>query len=249
MNNNEINMSLIEKLDELTSVEILKAKILAILFKKMTRKITEDKINTLKYNFENQAKYYGQNVDEYDNTYVEIISRYKEQLRQILNKYNEMYVNITLELQEAECNQKITIANIKNTFEIKERLQGKATDEIIQEYINKLEACIEKKKNYDFVIYKCEQKMQDCIDELEPQVNTIFAEKNEIVPIQDENNFNKIISKIKNLFSGKKNFNNYVIKPMNANLERIDGRLINITNIIRSKMAKDEINVIYDNMV
>ena len=255
---NEMSQVVIDKLIELNELEIMKSKVFAALFQKSTNEIVEYKIKIMKSNFEKQANYYGQSVDNYEDEYQDIAVRYREQLFQILRKYDEYFINMCLELQEAECNQKIVIANLKNSYEIKEQIKDRAKEEIIEEYERKLYACLEKKKNYDFIIYKYEKSLNECLNEIQKLIDEVFSEKDNMISLKNESRFEKVISKIRNLFTGKANFKLYVLQPINIELDSIDEKLLGITNnihqetinfVARSKRAKDEINVIFENMI
>ena len=257
MSKNKVNEDLIDKLVELNELEITKARVSAVLFKKTIDGIMENKIKTMESSFEEQARYYGQSLENYENIYNEIITKYREQLEQIFDKYTTLYINMYMELQEAECNQKIAIANIKSSYDIIKNKE-KSKKENIEEYEKKINACLEKKKNYDIIINKCEEELNECFNKIENQIDEIFSDKANLLYINDENFFGKMINKVKNLFVGKSRFNLYVIESLNIELDTIDGKLIRATNSIQRdtidfvakvKQAKEEINLIFENMI
>lgn len=258
MEENNMNVLLMNKLRELNELEITKAKVLTAIFTKTVSEIVDKKVQSLESNFENQAQYYDQNLSDYQEIYDEIISKYQEQLNQIIDKYNELFVNIQLELQEAECNQKIAITNLKKSLDIKNEISDKAKKELIEEYTRKIVACMQKKSNYDIIIDECEKELNKCSSSVESQINSLFSDKSSQISLKEESGFRKFLNKVKNIFSGKAKFNDYVIEPMNVELEMMENKLPDIVNnlhqetiefVAKMKQAKDETNKIFDDMM
>ena len=252
------NVILMDKLTELSDLEINKVKVLTAIFNKTTQNILQKKVQSLESSFEEQAKFYGQKLSDYTQIYDEIIPKYKKQLSEIIEKYTQLFVNMQIELQEAECNQKIAITNLKKSFDIKEEITGKAKEELIEEYRKKIIACMQKKMNYDVIIKECSKEIDSCAINMETKINSLFSDKSNQIALRDENAFKKIINKISNFFTGEKKFNTYVIEPITVELDMMDSKLPDITNnihkdtvdfVARIKQAKDETNTIFENMI
>lgn len=256
MEEKNLNEIIWNKILELNELEIMKMKLLTAIFMKTSNEIMDTKVKSLKLNLEEQAEFYGQNIENYDEEYTEIVLKYKEQLFQIIEKYNELFVNMQLELQEAECNQKIAITNLKNTFDIEQQIENTATEELVQEYKQKMQACLEKKNNYDIIIEECEKELKLCVENMDKMINRLFANKASQITIKNENSFKRILNKIINKFTGRKKFNEYVIEPMYIELEMTENKLPDIINNIKEetihfvakiKNAKAETNTKFEN--
>jgi len=254
----EISDEIISKMLVLNDLEMQKSKIYSAIFKKNMNEIKIKKIQELRSDFENQAEFYNQYIEDYEEEYNEIERKYESNLSQIIEKYNELFINIYLELQEAECNHKIAIANIKNSYDIKCEILDKADEEIIQEYNKKIQACLEKKNNYDTIIAECEKELNNAISDLSKQINSIFGNKSGSLIIRDENFVQKLINKIKNLFTGKSSFKNYVLNPLKVELDLVEKKTFenidyiqeNIVNIVaKIRQAKKETNRIFEEML
>jgi len=258
MEETNMNTILIDKLAELNRLEIDKAKVLNAIFQKTTKDTMDKKIESLKSNFEEQAEFYNQNLADYDEVYKQIVEKYTNQLTQIIKKYNELFINMQLELQEAECNQKIAITNLKKSFDIKEKLSDSNQIEMLEEYSKKLIACMQKKSNYDIIINECEKELDKCASNTESKINALFADKSSQISLKEESGFAKLINKIRNFFTGETKFNKYVVEPMNVELEMMENKLPDIINeihqeticfVAKMKQAKDETNKIFENMI
>lgn len=258
MEENDVKILMIEKIIELNTLELNKMKILSAIFLKTSNDIIEKKVEALQTNLEEQAEYYGQYLEDYNDVCDGIIKKYKEQLLQIVENYKMYFINMQIELQEAECNQKIAITNLKKCLEIKEKLIENQSEEFIEEYNSKIDACMQKKINYDIIIKECENELNLCTSKMEQKINSLFADKSTQISLKEEGIFKKIINKLANIFSGAKKFNTYVIEPINVELEMMEDKLPDITNNIKNeaiyfvakmKQAKDETNAIFEAML
>ena len=258
MEASNISILLMDKLTQLHELEQKKAQILAAIFTKTTKEIMDKKVQSLQVNFEEQAKFYGQNLERYEDIFDQILLKYKKQLSPIIDKYNGFYINMQLELQEAECNQKIAITNLKKSFDIKQELSHKAGSEIIAEYNRKIVACMQKKENYDVIIEECEKEIEECSKNMQDKIDDLFSDKLSQVSIKGKSSFGKFISKIKNKLTGARKFNRYVVEPICVELEIMDNKLPDIIDNIKQdtvqfvakmKQAKDETNQIFENTI
>lgn len=251
------NVLLIEKLTELNEMEIAKVKVLTAIFMKTLQELKDKKMQSMVSNFEEHAKVYGQDLADYQEIYDETISRYETQMAQIMEKYKERFINIQLELQEAECNQKIAIANFKKSFDIKSEAEEVSKEKLAQDYSRKMFACMQKKENYDLIIDECEKELGNSIKEAENKLNNVFLDKSGQLVLREESFLTKWMNKIKNIFTGKTKFNAYCIEPTSIELEMIERKLPDHIKQIRQKtirfvakikQAKDETNLIFEKM-
>lgn len=258
MEERKSNTLLMDKLVELNEVEIKKSKVLAAIFQKTVNEMQKKKIESLDSNFEEQAKFYDQDLEDYEKTYQEMKDKYEEQLSEILNQYQALFVNIYLELQEAECNQKIAITNWKKSCDIKQEIIDKAGSSMIEEYERKIEACVQKKNNYDVIIEECEDELEKCAIQMEKKVNSLFQDKSSQMFLTEIGLFGKIMNKIRNLFTGKSKFNTYVMEPMKVELEMLETKIPDVEEglkremvdfVARIKQAKAQTNQIFEQMI
>lgn len=258
MEKRKSNTLLMDKLVELNEVEIKKSKVLAVIFQKTVDEMQRKKIQSLDSNFEEQAKFYDQALEDYETTYQEMKGKYEQQLTEILAQYQELFVNLYLELQEAECNQKIAITNWKKSCDIKQEILDKANSEMIEEYDRKIEACVQKKKNYDVIIEECENELEKCAIQMEKKINSLFQDKSSQMFLTEIGLFGKIMNKIKNFFTGESKFKAYVIEPMKVELEMLETKLPDVEESIEREMinfvakikqAKAETNQIFEQMI
>ncbi len=254
----ENNAILMDKLTKLNKLEIKKSKVLAVIFQKTTENMLDQKLQSLESNFKEQAEFYGQKLENYEDFYQNMIQKYKEQLLQMISSYKELYVNVYLELQEAECNQKIAITNLKKCSDIKQKLMEQANINKAEEYHQKVKACLQKKNNYDLIINRCEKDLENCVVHFEKQLNALFGDKSTQISLKEEGAIQKMFQKIRNLWSGKTKFNSYVVEPINVELDMMDSKLPDIVNeigqktltfVAKIKQAKSETNRIFEQMI
>lgn len=252
------NCVLTEKLAQLNELEIKKAKVLVAIFVKTTTEIIARKVQLLQSTFEEQAEFYDQDLEQYDDTYKQILSNYEEQLLQVVDQYNEFYMNVQLELQETECNQKIAIANLKKSFDMKQEIKGRSQKAKKEEYNAKILACMQKKVNYDKIIEECEKELVECTERMKNKINALFNDKTEQVSLSKQGSIKKAIHKIIHFFSGTVKFNTYVVEPVQIELEITENKLPDVMNEIKQetihfvakiKQAKDETDKIFKSMI
>ncbi len=257
MENNR-NVLLIDKLVQLNDLEITKAKLLTAIFTKTTKEIMHHKVQVLEKNFEEQAEFYDQNLERYEEICDQILIKYKKQLSQIIEKYNGFYINLLLELQEAQCNQKIAITNLKKSFDSKQEISSQTKAKILEEWNQKMTACREKKLNYDVIIEECEKEIEECSSNMQKKMDALFSDKLSQISLKEKKSSGSFWRKIKNKFTGAKKFNTYVIEPICVELEIMDNKLPDILNNIKEdtiyfvakiKQAKEEANKIFQNTI
>ena len=249
------NAIFMDKLAELNELEIKKAKVLAVIFQKTMQQLKNKKMQDFEINFQNQAEFYGQKLENYEEVYQNSRLKYEEQLLKVIDKYNELFINLYLELQEAECNQKIAMTNLKRSYDTK---QEQISEGKIEEYHRKVMACRQKKENYDKIIRTCEEELEQCVVKTEKKINSLFANKSSQIALKEPSVVKKIIDKIKNVVSGKTKFHTYVLEPIHVELEMMDSKMPDIIESIQQetilfvakmKQAKAKTNEIFENMI
>lgn len=253
-----LSKMLITDLKKLNDIEQNKLKIITTLFLRKSSEIKKQKIEALKNNILNQAEFYNQNINNYNEIYNDIVNKYSSQLSQIINIYIELFINIQMELQEAECNQKIAITNLKKSIDIKRKLPVKSSIEEIENCNKKISACMQKKMNYDVIIENCEKELVQCSKNMIDHINYLFGDKSSQVLLKDDVGFKRFINRVVNRFAGANKFKNYVIEPTNIEVETMSLKIPQLSGDIKDKtinfvakikQAKDETNNIFDKMI
>ena len=253
-----LNQMLINNLKKLNDIEQSKSKIITILFLRKANEIKIQKIDALKNNILNQAEFYNQKINNYNESYNDIINKYSSQLSQIIDIYVELFINIQMELQEAECNQKIAITNLKKSIDMKKKLPVNSSIEEIEKCNKKITACIQKKRNYAVIIENCEKELGQCSKNMIDHINYLFGNKSSQILLKNDVGFKKYINKVVNRLTGANKFKNYVIEPTNIEVETMDLKIPELRSDIKDKtinfvakikQAKDETNNIFDKMI
>ena len=109
----------------------------------------------------------------------------------------------------------------------------------LDEYDVKMDACIEKAKDYELVIQSCNQKIEECIQKSIDEINKIVLNKtSQLVVYQNNSIISKIINKITNIFTGKKKLQNNVIDRSEKELNILEAETDNTKNNIRENTIK-----------
>ena len=112
-------MKLMECINELEEIESIDTKLTFAIFRSSAYSKIESMVNKLKQRIEEQMKASKISNDTYDAKNKEMIKKYEDELRKIYVEYENSIINVQLEMQEAESNQKIAIANLKKINDMK----------------------------------------------------------------------------------------------------------------------------------
>jgi len=241
MGKNNINMILFDKLSELNKLEITRTKILTAIFIKTVEENVDRKLQALEENFYKQAELCNQDLLDYHDICSEIMKKYQNQLNEVIEQYNEMFINLQMELQESECDQKIAIIDFKKSF------NNNKANKYFNKYMKrennrKINACIQKKYNFDVVIEECEKELDKCTKIVKEELNNLFGDQlckmlphKEIKGVKAVGGF---FGKIKNIFVGKSKFNQYCIEPINLEIKVMEENLPDIKKNIYEQSIK-----------
>ena len=189
---NQILEDLNGNLQELNTVENKIAMLQLALFQKSLENLRKDKLNEMKQYFEQQAKFYNQNIKDYQNNINEIIDDCNNQLKELINSYDYLYINFFKMMQEAINNQKISVGNIIILIE-KLNKNDKITDEEKKKIKNNIIACAQKKLNYSVIIDECKARINWCIESAKQDIDEIFSNNMDQLQVYKSD----IISKIR----------------------------------------------------
>lgn len=121
-------------INEISELEILKAEILYSKFQNTLKKEYEEKIKLVENDFLSKAKVYGKNPDEIINEKNNIIKKYDAEFQKIYDSRREQFINIQNEIQEMVANKMIVIANFNQVAKNKETYMD---SEVYQEFVMK----------------------------------------------------------------------------------------------------------------
>lgn len=249
-----------EKIDEnMNNLEELEREIdmsQLALYQKETEKLKESKVKELKDFFEQQANFYNQKTEKYQAEIQKNVKKYEEQIDQLINVYNNIYVNAFRIMQTAVNNQRIAVANIVTLVEKK---KNKSIDEDEQKKIQRvIIACAQKKLNYGVIIDECNARIQWCIENIQTDINELFKNNATQIQVYEKNIFIHIKQFISNKISGQNKYKRVLNNYENKELKKI--RTENNTKILdlcatlkgilkQMEMAKEQISEQYEQMV
>lgn len=151
--------------------------------------------------------------------------QYKKQLDKLFDVCSTRYINIQRELSAAIQSEIIVVTNVSINKQNLEKAVEENDSKKIHYYINKINASIQKKLDYEVIINECNKRLEDCINQLsEFSENIKITEKVEMVEEKKGKIYRFFNNLIKNL-NRKKNFENYVLKPSENNIEHLTGEV------------------------
>lgn len=152
MNKQEVSTKLLRMIKELSQLETNEIELMLAIFKKKIKDRVNDYMRKISEDFSVKCEYYGKSHEELREIREEILGGYEREFSRISDRLQEQYVNLILELQEIQSNQKIALTNYKKM------LDAKAEVESSREYISY-------KNNFNNWIEKRElAKDQDAVD-------------------------------------------------------------------------------------
>lgn len=145
-----LGSKILQQIKDISDVEVQKSQImLAIFLRKMEEKV-DSSIEELRNGLKYQVEFYGRKIDDYNDKIENIVNKYTNEITKVTDEYENLYVNVELELQEALSNQKIAVANLKKIADTKEKFLNSAK---YKEYI---ETKLELKEQLDNCVKKAE---------------------------------------------------------------------------------------------
>ena len=220
MDKNETYEEIGVKLQELSDLEYNKILLLSTLFTRKTEDLKNKKMSELNEYLYSQLSYYNINEKKYDNELTTIKAKYSELISEIIAEYNGYFISLLNENSFAKLNQKIAIANLVTS----QRGLDKALDDkntFVEEKSNrKVFATAQKKLNYDVIIDETYERLEDCIEDCEDDISSIFTIANNKI-VEDKSGFLRNIIKFFSAKFGKdKNFKKYVLDDISSSLKR-----------------------------
>lgn len=224
MEKNELLLELEKSIKQYREIEEKSSMIMLAIYQKKIEQMRKKKIKELKKYFENQVEYYEQEIFEFQEEIALIVKKYTEQIEELVEAYNYLYVNTYKSAQKAINNQIIAIGNIVTVWNQKEK------DE--EEWNSRIMALLQKKVNFSVIIEECKERLKWCIESAEEDINTIFENKFFQLQIYKEGFWEKLRRKIVNKFGGKKRITREIQKYQDETLKKIsDNNSIKVVTI------------------
>ena len=245
-----------ENMQNLENVENEISMLQLAIYQKSIEKLKDCKMNEIIEFFEQQSRFYNQKSEKYEYEIEKNINKYKEQLEQLINAYDNVYVNVFRIMQNAVDNQKIALANIVT---LTEKLQKeKLTNEETQKIKNTIIACAQKKLNYAVIIEECRARIKWCIENVQADINEVFINNIYQLQIYEDNIFTKIKRIIFNKISGKSKFKRFLENYENEYIKDIKSKntskVLDIISTLKGIMkqmeeVKKQISIKYKQMI
>lgn len=230
MNQKSVSERLLETLKEISTSEVNEISLLIAIIKKNIINLINRNMQEISDEFFEKCEYYGKSISEVNSEKIEILNSYKEEFNRIARKFEEEYINIALEVQEAQANQKTTIVDMKKTIDLKEKYMKSEeyqTDNtnsqlMIESYNKKIDMMAEKYIKYCGLEEACIVKLKECNEKIESAINSVMQyETGKQMAIAEKKNIIIFFSKILNLFSREKRFQKEYINKKKQNIEKI----------------------------
>lgn len=219
MEKKEILLELEKNIKQHREVEEKRSMIMLAIYKKRIEQIKKKKIKELRKYFENQIDYYEQEIFDFQEDITAIVKKYTEQIEELVEAYNYLYINTYKSAQQAINNQIITIGSIVTLWNKKENAKEKSKEE--EEWNTKLVALAQKKVNFSVIIEECNERLRWCIESAQEDIDTIFENKFFQLQIYKEGFWEKLRRKIINKFGGKKRIAREIQKYNEETLKKI----------------------------
>lgn len=181
-----IGMRLMEKINELSQLEILEIELTFGIFKNILDEKINEKVECLNAELDSKNNLYNIKTKFIDDE-EDIINNYKNELKRIKEKFENRIVNISIEMHAAQNNQIMALANFKKISDEKKELINSDNYQNIWKRKKSLEQALKNARNIEeYNKYKeALQKIQDPLDLYNMSANSC---------IKKFNNYNNIIN-------------------------------------------------------
>ena len=213
MNQKTVSDKLMIKLNEISNAELSEIYLLISIIKKNINNLINCNMKKISNEFFEKCEYYGKSISEVNFEQVELLNSYKEQFNKIATKFEEEYMNLALELQNAQANQKKSIVEMKKTIDLKGKYieseeyikDSENSKNIIEKYNRRIDTLAERYIKYCGLEDACITKLRECNEQIERAINTVmqYEEVNKLAIVEKKTIFNFLL-KIFNKFSSKK---------------------------------------------
>ena len=224
MEQKSISESLISTLNEISKNEINEISLLIAITKKSIMDLINKNIQQINDEFLEKCEYYGRSISEVNSEKVEILNSYKEEFNKIATKLEEEYINLALEVQDAQANQKIAIAEMKKTIDLKEKYASstKVNEFEIESLNKKIDMLAERYIKYCGFEEACLFELSVCHKKVENAINSVMQfENGKQLVVIEKRSILKVFSKLLKFLSNEKRFKKDYIEKKKKNIEKI----------------------------
>lgn len=226
MEQNNVSERLISILNEISKNEVNEISLLIAIIKRNIIDLINKNIQQINDEFLEKCEYYGKSISDVNSEKIEILNSYKEEFNKIATKLEEEYMNLALEIQEAQAKQKITIADLKKALDLKEKYissnDNNVNEASIETLNKKIDILAEKYVKYCGLEDACIVKLKECNERIENAINSVmqYETGKQLIVAEKKSVFN-IFKKIFNIFSSEKRFEKEYIEKKKKNIEKI----------------------------
>lgn len=229
----KISTELLKVMNEIVNNETTASKIDASIFIRNSQNLINQKIAYLYNMIKVEAKNCRQNQEYYFDDIELIITHYKQKLNMVYDEFYCQYVNIQNEIQEAKNNRRIAMINYQKLINGQE-------EKAISGNEDKKETLKKKNETYKQIINKCNLKFEEIEEKFNKMINEEFVISSNSLQIASEQNiFQRLFSKISNIFNGGKKYND-ILNEYNKMINNIDSHEIVV------QMREDTVNFVAD---
>ena len=202
-------MILLEKLndvlDKINKAEKEQAFLELALYTKGKNEIKESKLESEKRYHEDQANYYGRNINRSQDVIVLNTKLYEVVLSKILYVYDCLIEEVIIGRQSILNNQKIIVGNI---IYYAEKYDSAESEEEKEQYSKEMSILFEKIDDLEDLIKYCDSKIEYLLSDMQKYVNETFENRGTSLALQ-EKNMTRFFRSVKNIFVGKRNYKLY----------------------------------------
>lgn len=144
MGEKSISEKILGTMQELSQIELNETQLLIAIIKKNITELIDKNMSLIESEFSSTCQVYSRNENELGAEKKEILDGYRAEFEKVASKFEEQYMNIALELQESQSNQKIAVTNMKRVLDSKNKYLKSSE---YAEFIKKIEELEKKRDN------------------------------------------------------------------------------------------------------
>ena len=186
MNIEILKEKLFEYIKELGEIEVIDQTLSLAIFLKKINNLIEEKMEKIENELNSKMSLYNVKNGKFESKKEEILKKYKLELNKVVEKYEDRYINIQLELQGINSNQKIVLANWQKILEEREEIIKNGEQ---KQYLDRKKILEYKQENTlsSQEFYECDRLLKELINPME----NIETKANAC--IEKFNNYNTLI--------------------------------------------------------
>ena len=225
-----IGKKLVDNLQILSIAEQNELKIMAALYTTKLEQYKNEKLADYKNSIVQHIKFYKKSEKKYAIEINWILGKYSELIDKIIDQYNTRFIAIINEIYENSANEKISIANIKQSIDNSNKI--------------KLNAALSNKANYEIILNECYRQLDMCFDEFAEKLDEVFCKKSNQMIVK-RRKYRGFWGKIKHLLKKRNNADKQVFELLDVEVARLENivhnesKKINVQTIKNIAVIKD----------